>query len=246
MISVVMPCARMAHFLPDAVGSVMRQDVPVAEILVVDVGPDAETQSVCAGLALAGAPVCAIEAPPCHPGVARNLALAEARGEIVAFLDADDLWPAGKLARQCARLAAAPGVDMVSGHVAYFDRLDPARLAPAADARVETVLHVHLGACLYRRALLARLGGFEPGLRYGEDVDLLLRMREAAIPFTILRAVTLYYRRHAGQMMLADDPRREGDFRRALMLSMARRRRLGIADELPPLESHLEPARDAA
>ncbi|MBS0560011.1 MAG: glycosyltransferase family 2 protein [Proteobacteria bacterium] len=246
MISVVIPCARMAHFLPDAIGSVMRQDVPVAEILVVDAGPSAETQAVCAGLAASGAPLRVIEAAPCHPGVARNLALAEARGEIIAFLDADDLWPAGKLARQCARLDATPGVGMVSGHVAYFDRLDPARLAPAADARVETVLHVHLGACLYRREVLTRLGGFDPGLRYSEDVDLLLRLREAAIPFTILRATTLYYRRHAGQMMQAADPRREGDFRRALTLSLARRRRLGLRGELPPLESHLEPKRLAA
>jgi glycosyltransferase involved in cell wall biosynthesis len=246
MISVVIPCSRMARFLPDAVGSVMRQEVAAGEILVVDDGQDGQTAAVCARLGREGAPVRLIATAPCHPGVARNLALDRARGETIAFLDADDLWPAGKLARQGARLAGSPALGMVSGHVAYFDRLDPVRLAPAAGARVETVLHVHLGACLYRRAVLERLGGFDPTLRYSEDVDLLLRLREAAVPFVILRATTLYYRRHAGQMMQAAALRREGDFRRALTLSLARRRRLGLRGELPPLESHLEPLPEAA
>jgi glycosyltransferase involved in cell wall biosynthesis len=241
-ISVIIPCSRMARFLPDAIGSVLRQSVAVGEIIVVDDGIDADTAPICAALAAKGAPIRLIRTEPCHPGVARNSALEAARGDVIAFLDADDVWPAEKLARQCARLKAAPDVAMVGGHVTYFERLDPDTLAPAAGSRTETIFQVNLGACLYRRGLFDRIGAFDPSLRFAEDVDLLMRLREALVPFVILRSVTLYYRRHEGQMMLSHDPRREADFRRSLMMSLTRRRRLGLSHELPPFETFLEPA----
>jgi glycosyltransferase involved in cell wall biosynthesis len=242
MISVIIPCSRMARFLPDAIGSILRQTVPVDEILVVDDGLDDGTAPACAALAAQGAPIRLIPTDPCYPGIARNLALGQARGDVIAFLDADDVWPAGKLARQCARLAAAPAIEMVSGHVTYFEELDPVSLAPAAGSRAETIFQVNLGACLYRSRLFDRLGTFDPTLRFSEDVDLLLRLREADVPFAILRSVTLYYRRHEGQMMLSTDPRRHTDFHRTLMRSLTRRRQQGgLTRQLPPMESHLEP-----
>ena len=54
--------------------------------------------------------------------------------------------------------------------------------------------------------------------------------------------VTLYYRRHAGQMMQSADPRQAADFRRAVLMSMQRRRRRGMIRELPQFEDYLEPA----
>jgi len=242
-ISVIMPCYQMARFLPDAVGSVLRQSRAVAEILVIDSGSDDGTAGVVHALAADGAPVRLIEDERRGPGPARNRGLAQARGDIIAFLDGDDLYPAGKLDAQIARLDAGPHVDMVSGFVTYFDRLDRDALAPASDSRTETLFHVHLGACLYRRAVFDRIGGFSDSLMYSEDVDLLLRVREACVPFTILRRVTLYYRRHGDSMMTQPDPRKEGDFRRAVAMSLARRRARGRADQdMPPFEAYLEPA----
>jgi|HubBroStandDraft_1064217.scaffolds.fasta_scaffold00391_23 glycosyltransferase involved in cell wall biosynthesis len=240
--SVIVPTMNMAQFLPDAIASIRRQGLPVAEILVVDSGSTDGTAAVVAAHVEAGLPIRRIEAGCAGPGQARNIGLAQARGEIIAFLDADDLWPADKLERQYARLEAAPALEMVSGFVRYFDRLDPDTLAPAADSRSETLFHVHLGACLYRRRLFDRIGGFDESLLYSEDVDLLLRIREQAIPFTILRAVTLYYRRHAGSMMVQPNPRKQLDFRRAVALSLGRRRALGLAGDLPAFERFVEPA----
>jgi glycosyltransferase involved in cell wall biosynthesis len=241
-ISVIIPALNMARFLPDAVASVCRQAIPVMEILVVDPGSTDGTAETVDALAESGAPIRRIEAAPCGPGPARNLGLAQACGRLIAFIDADDVWPADKLARQGARLDAAPEVDLVSGFVRYFDELDPATLAPADGSRTETLFHVHLGACLYRRSVFDRIGGFDESLRYSEDVDLLLRIRERAIPFTILRAVTLYYRRHAGSMTIQPDPRRALDFSRTVALSLMRRRALGLEGDLRPFESFVEPA----
>ena len=241
-ISVIIPALNMAQFLPDAVASIRRQAVPVAEILVIDPGSTDGTADVIATLAGSGLPIRRIEADPCGPGPARNLGLAQASSGLIAFIDADDIWPADKLVRQAARLDAAPDVDMVSGFVRYFEDLDPVSLAPVEGSRTETFFHVHLGTCLYRRGLFDRIGGFDERLRYSEDVDLLLRIREQAIPFTILRAVTLYYRRHPGSMTVQPDPRRALDFSRAVAFSMARRRALGLVGDLPPFEGFVEPA----
>ena len=240
-ISVIIPAFNMARFLPDAIASIARQGVPVAEILVIDPGSTDGTADTVAALTAAGAPIRYIPAENCDPGPARNLGLAQAVGDVIAFLDADDLWPAGKLERQGDRLDAEPAVEMVSGFVRYFEELDPATLAPVEGSRIETLFHVHLGACLYRRSVFDRVGGFDPSLRFSEDVDLLQRIREQAIPFTILRAVTLFYRKHPASMMVQPDPRRTVDFRRSIALSVMRRRKLGQAGDLPPLEASLEP-----
>jgi GT2 family glycosyltransferase len=106
---------------------------------------------------------------------------------------------------------------------------------------METLFHVHLGACLYRRRVFDRVGGFDPTLRFSEDVDLLQRIREQGIPLTILRAVTLYYRKQPASRRVQPDPRRTLDFRRSVALSVMRRRKLGQLGELPPLEAYLEP-----
>jgi GT2 family glycosyltransferase len=108
-------------------------------------------------------------------------------------------------------------------------------LAPAKDSRIETIFHVHLGACVYRRSVFDRIGAFDETLLYSEDVDLLLRVREAGIGFTILRAVTLYYRKHESSMMAQRNPRKSADFRRAVAMSLVRRRVAGK----PPIDHNL-------
>ena len=243
-ISVIIPSYNMARFLPDAITSVRRQARTVAEILVVDPSSTDDTVAVVADLARQGAPVRRIGTKPTGPAAARNVGLAKARGELIAFLDADDLWPADKLYHQCARLDRMPRVDMVSGHVQFFDRLDPIALAPAETSRTSTIFHVYVGACLFRRKVFDDIGRFDERLRYCEDIDLMERLRERAIPFTILREITLFYRRHADAMMASRNPRQAADFRRAQALSRARRNALG-KEQLPAFETFLEPCSES-
>ena len=240
-ISVITPCRDMARFLPDAVRSVMRQAVPVQEILLVDDGSSDELATVVDALAAEGAPLRVLKGQGAGPGPARNVALAEARGDLVAFLDADDLWPADKLERQTRRLDERPELGMVSGFVTYFEDLDPKALAPRPGSRTETLFHVHLGACVYRRRLFDQVGPFDPAFRFGEDVDLLLRLRDADVPFVILRQVMLYYRRHEASMMQGPDPRRAKDFRLAIVKSLQRRRAAGLPpSDQASFEAYLE------
>lgn len=223
-VSVIIPTLNMGRFLPDAIASIARQDRAVTEVIIVDSESTDETADVVARHKKAGAPIRLLQIAQVGPGAARNMGIAAAKGDFIAFLDADDLWPAGKLVRQLDYLDAFTTKGMVSGFVRYFDILDPVKLAPAAASRIETLFHVHLGACIYRRAVFDKIGTFDESFLYSEDVDLLLRLREAGIDFTILRSVMLYYRKHDASMMAQKNPRKITDFRHAVAKSIARRR----------------------
>jgi glycosyltransferase involved in cell wall biosynthesis len=241
-VSVIIPAFQMGYFLRDAVASIFRQRPAVSEMIVIDSGSTDSTPDIVRGLAVEGAPIRLMELDRCPPGAARNAGLADATGHIVAFLDADDLWPANKLARQLDYLQAHPDISAVSGFVTYFDELDRATLAPAATARVATMFGVHVGAWIYRRSVFESIGTFDESFVYSEDVDLLMRIRENRVPFTILRDVTLYYRRHPNSMMSRSNPRKHSDFRMAVARSLARRRgHSAVPADLGSLEAFLEP-----
>jgi glycosyltransferase involved in cell wall biosynthesis len=102
-ISVIIPTFNRGSWLPETVGSVLAQTVPPLEILVVDDGSTDDTQAVCRQFP---DPVRYIRQDNAGVGAARNRGAAEARGEWLAFLDSDDLWPADKLEVQLAALEA--------------------------------------------------------------------------------------------------------------------------------------------
>lgn len=239
-VSVIIPNLNMGRFLPDALASIFRQSEPVREILLVDAGSEDDSLEIMASLAERHEQVRLLRSELRNPSAVRNRGIEAASGDVIAFLDADDLWPADKLSRQLARLRGEPPVSVVSGFVQYFDRLDREALAPAADSRTETLFHVHLGAAVFRRSVFDAIGLFDESLLYSEDVDLLLRIREADMPMTIIRARTLYYRRHETSLMSQTNPAKELDFKRVIAASLVRRRRMGVGP-LPPFETLIEP-----
>jgi mycofactocin system glycosyltransferase len=129
------------------------------------------------------------------PAAARNTGLAGTGAELVAFLDSDCTPPAGWIDRLAAHLAdplvgaVAPRVVTPSGRTSSAGRYAAARGSldlGGSEARVAPmtkVSYVPTAALLVRRAALAAVAGsgqiFDPGLRYGEDVDLIWRLHDA-------------------------------------------------------------------
>ena len=205
-----------------------------------DDGSTDSTIDIVSSLASKNPAIRILEGPGKGPGPARNVALKVASGEIVTFLDADDLWPADKLEHQIGRLDKSPQVDVVSGFVRYFDKQADGRLVPAPDARTEEIFHVHLGAAVFRHSVFEKLGHFEESMLYSEDVDLVLRIRESDIPMTILRNITLYYRRHPDSMTAEMTRDEAKSFNMAILRSMRRRREAGILEPLAPFSTIIE------
>jgi glycosyltransferase involved in cell wall biosynthesis len=127
MVSVIMPAYNAADFMDEALQSILQQNYQPLEILVVDDGSSDETPAVAARY---GDRIRYVRQANAGPGAARNKGLDMARGELIAFLDSDDTWLAGKLAKQTALMSANPGIGL-SFHDFYFERepLEPPVLA---------------------------------------------------------------------------------------------------------------------
>jgi glycosyltransferase involved in cell wall biosynthesis len=196
LLSVIIPACNAARFLPEAVASVRAQGYSPIEVLIVDDGSTDNTAEV-AGTFGEGVR-CIRQANAA--AAARNRGLTEARGELVAFLDADDLWPADKLRSQALRLAADPALDVVLGRVQYQHQPGVEKTDIRYEGPDDTLVNVHLGSGLYRRSVFDKVGVFDEKLRFSEDHDWFLRAREAGARITILEQVTLYYRLHGKNM----------------------------------------------
>ena len=239
-ISTIIPVKNGAEFIADALASISRQTIVPDEILIVDDGSTDNTLDVVHKISKSNPAIKLLQGPEKGPGSARNVALEQARGDIITFLDADDLWPADKMQVQLARLAKEPHVDVVSGFVRYFDKLCKDTLTPAEDSRTNDIFHVHLGAAVFRRSVFDKLGQFHEDMLYSEDVDLILKIRESEFPMTILRHVTLYYRRHENAMTSKMTRDESKSFNMAILRSMMRRRAAGISEPFTPFSSLIE------
>lgn len=109
-VSVIIPTYNYSRYVGHAIDSVLAQTLPVHEIIVVDDGSTDDTESV---LAPYRDKVRVIHQQNRGVAAARNAGVANSSGELVAFLDADDMWLPTKIERQVARLLAEPEIAMV-------------------------------------------------------------------------------------------------------------------------------------
>ncbi len=192
-VSVVIPTYNRARFLGAAVASVRAQTWPCMEIVIVDDGSTDNTSEVVAKL---GEGIRYVVQPNSGPAAARNRGILEAQGDLIGFLDTDDRWLAGKIAGQIAILQRDPAVVLVGadmaiedetgqvqvpsnferrGLQAFFASLD-GRPVPEAPRRLLDLNFINTSTVLVYREVLQALNGFDPRLRYGEDLELWLRI----------------------------------------------------------------------
>lgn len=210
-ISVVIPAFNAELYLAEAIQSVLAQGIPGIQVVVVD---DGSTDGTAAVAAAFGAQVALICQPNAGIGAARNAGVERAAGNLLAFLDADDVWPAGSLAGRLAVLDADPGADGVFGMVQEF-RDGGDDLPPQAGGVA--------GALLVRRAKYEVVGRFDQGLRVGEFIDWMARAHEAGLKFRSVPGVVLRRRLHAANTGIVQRDARV-EYTRVLRAALERRR----------------------
>jgi glycosyltransferase involved in cell wall biosynthesis len=215
LVSVVVPVRNGAAYLRAALASLLGQSRPPDEVVVADDGSTDETAEIAAA---AGPGVRVLAGPFGGAAAARNAGVAAARGDLLAFLDHDDVWTDGRLERHLAVLSREPAVDLVLG-LTQRARDEGGRLVPTGPPAAEP----SLGAILVTRRAFERVGPLDAAKTFDEDVDWFLRAREARVPARLDRAVAQVYRRHATNAtnQRAADVR---GFFEALRDSIARRR----------------------
>ena len=215
LVSIVIPAYNCAAFVAEAVQSALDQDYPSTEVIVVNDDSSDKTPSV---LRSFGDAIRVIDQKNSGAAVARNNGLAAARGEYVAFLDADDVWLQGKLSVQVAHLQENQDVGIVftDWHVWPTDA-DGRFHLPALDKTPRQGVNAdptHSGwlynrllfdcellttTVMLRASLVRAIGGFDTTMYSGEDYDFWLRAsREAKI--SKLACVGALYRTVAGSL----------------------------------------------
>jgi GT2 family glycosyltransferase len=196
LVSVVVPVRNGASFLPGAVASIQAQNYPVLEIIVVDDGSTDDIQDVTTRLPAA---IRYFRQEPSGPAAARNRGIREAKGELIAFLDVDDLWPADNLNIMVDMMLASPRLDVVQGYAQIMRQMPGSQEYEFIGCPLEVFLD-YLGGALYRRSAFDKVGLLDESLAYCEDVDWFFRARDSGLAIERLDQISLYVRRHQQNM----------------------------------------------
>jgi glycosyltransferase involved in cell wall biosynthesis len=210
---------RCEAYVAEAIESIHAQTAAPLEIVAVDDGSPDESARIAERL---GARV--FHQQQAGIGPARNRGIAAARGELLAFLDADDVWPRDALETQLGALGDADGV---IGHVRQFVSSD---LAPEEAARIVCPDAPQWGgaasAMMIRRTAFDRVGDFS-AVPVGEYVEWYARARDAGVHFARNEAVVLHRRLHRGNTV-RERREQQGEYLRILKGALDRRRGAGM------------------
>lgn len=197
LISTIIPVYNGEAFLAEAIQSVLIQNYKPLEIIIVDDGStdgSAQVAASCRGnirytyQSNKGAPA------------ARNKGLKMARGDIISFLDADDLWSEDKLELQIRRMNKNPSVQVVLGRTQKLQLTKVLDEKPKFEPFANPVVDLHLGSALFKRSVFDEVGFFDERMPYCDDWDWFTRAREIGISMVIYREVTLFYRKHGNNI----------------------------------------------
>lgn len=206
-ISVVIPCYNGEAYIGQALESVRAQTRQPQEILVINDGSTDRTADVARSFDEVRLLDNSVNM---GPSVTRNRALIEARGNTVAFLDADDVWLPHHLETVVGLLEEHPDAGVAFSAVEFFGEREgvwhAARLPEAepTDAFWECLRHTTVPqmSVVVRRSSLALVGGWQqpsPIHRTAADYDVWLRLSRHT-PFIATHEVTARYRWHPGQI----------------------------------------------
>jgi glycosyltransferase involved in cell wall biosynthesis len=182
-VAVIMPDHNSARFIAEALDSVLERADRLAEVVVADDGSTDDTATIVAAY---GDPVRLVSMPrQSGSATARNAAVAASTAPYLAIMDSDDIWVAGRPDPRLAVLDARPEVGVVSGAAEPFTERGPfgaVQPGPMANASIA------------RRTAWEATGGMDPATTPAEDVDWLIRVREAGLQVVTVEDVTLRYR----------------------------------------------------
>ena len=181
-VSVVIPTYNYGRFIVDAIHSVLDQTRPPSDIIVVDDGSTDETAVV---LGSFGDGVRYIRQDNAGVGAARNRGVSESTGELVAFMDADDIWEPTNLEKQLARFESDEEIGLVHCALREFDDETGETIRFYMEGGEEGVADNLLlwedpviagpGVTVTRKAF-DHVGGFDTRMKVGEDWDFFYRV----------------------------------------------------------------------
>ncbi len=190
LISIIIPAFNAGAVISQSLASARAQTCSDFEAIIVDDGSTDDTVARAKQFAEADARFTIL--PHANAGVsaARNAALEKARGNFIAFLDADDVWLPEKLSRQMERLKKNPAVNFIFTNYFIWDgeknlglRYSRPEKMPLKNLDRKLIFFCLFGisSVMVKRELILRAGHFDPEFSYAEDWDFWLRLSESGL-----------------------------------------------------------------
>jgi len=193
LVSALVPVFNGERFLAEALDSIFAQRWEPLEVVVVDDGSTDRSAEIARSY-----PVRYLHQENAGIATARNAAIEAAAGEIVAFLDADDVWLPGSLEKRVEHLLANPEAAYVLSRMEFFVEPGEERPPWIPERLLAKPQNGLLQTLVARREVFDRVGGFDPGFAISEDVDWLSRAKAAGVRGDMLDEVCARYRLHGG------------------------------------------------
>ncbi|MTJ10461.1 MULTISPECIES: glycosyltransferase family 2 protein [unclassified Anabaena] len=184
MVSVIIPAYNAAQFLPAAITSVQRQTCSDWELLIINDGSTDDTVAVVRQYQETDNCIHLIHQLNQGVSTARNLGIEKSKGQIIAFLDADDQWFPDKLQQHLQHFQSHPRLGVSFSQVEILNQsgeptgqVSSSRLT---DLKPEYLLSENptttTSNWVVRKEVFAQVGGFSPDMSYSEDLEWLLRV----------------------------------------------------------------------
>jgi glycosyltransferase involved in cell wall biosynthesis len=218
--SVIMPVRNGERFIEEALDSVLSQIAFDDEIVVVDDASTDTTRSILARMQ--DRRIRVLDGSGRGVSSARNIGLAAAAGEFIAFLDHDDLWPPKRHATLLQVLLAEAAVDCAIGRIRLRMEHDAVFWPQLVDLEGRLAPNLSLCTALFRRRILDLVGTFDEDMQFSEDTDYFLRLKERDYRAVLCNIDALIYRRH-GTNATCDEAGRNDGFMQLIKRRRARR-----------------------
>lgn len=226
-ISVIIPVYNAEKYVGIAIESVLRQTVEPFEIVVVNDGSTDKS----AKLAEKFTPrVSLINQENKGISGARNTGIKAAKGTMIAFLDADDIWTDHHLEKLLAPMNEDEDVHIVSGHVKQFISEDVNYEVHQIPMDQEIMPGYLAGATLIKKEIFDKVGLFNEDLIVAEYVDWFSRVKDAGISFKMIDDIILKRRIHSQNTGIQQRHHRL-DYIRALKESIKRKKQKDSGDD---------------
>jgi len=182
-----------AAFIEGAIKNILSQTLQPYEIIVVDDGSTDNSAEIVKRFPQ----VTYLYQNNQGPSAARNAGISAAKGDLISFLDCDDVYPANKLQLLHEHFLAATDLSAVIGTFQYFFDTANDKLGYSEIHEGNIANHVLVGAGMFKKSLFSVIGNFDEKLLYSEDFDWYQRLYASKEKFIKIDDCCLLYRRHA-------------------------------------------------
>ena len=224
LISCIVPVFNGEKYLAEALDSIVGQGYRPIEVIVADDGSTDGSEAVVAAY---GEPVRWVSQVTAGPAATRNLGVQSARGEVLAFLDADDLWHKDKLERQWSRFVERPELEACVSHVQLFwvNELGHEAEQYCEHPRSQAMPGFATTTLLAKWELFDRVGLFNTGLWFSDATEWFIRCRELGVVLEVLPEVLTFHRMHGSNLTRRRSEASKAEFNRVVRESLEWRRK---------------------